>query len=344
MTTPQAWEAFQTELAVPEDVGADVLQSWRRSKWSGVDPEHVEWRMRDVPLESPFIRAAVPVMRRTADLLAGSSACLALADTDGTIIWRWVSDPELRRELDRVNVAERVVFAEELIGTNGVGTALESKQVATVLGASHYIRAFHDWACVAAPVIHPVTRRVCGAVNITCRAVEANQFLQIAIRSMARDVREALHSAATIGQKRLLDAYLARRPRTLAPLVAVNAKIVISDELSLEHAALWARLTSAGVNADTVELVPGVAARIWPVTDGTLADGAVLEILSSASQIALEPAPICESPLSALEVAERAIIVDALTRAAGNKSKAAGELKISRRSLYDKLHRYDIRL
>ncbi len=53
-----------------------------------------------------------------------------------------------------------------------------------------------------------------------------------------------------MGQKRLLDAYLHRRARTLAPLVAVNDKIVISDELSLEHDPLWQRVLS-GTPAST---------------------------------------------------------------------------------------------
>ena len=348
MATSEEWEAFHAKAIVSRSLDDEIVKSWHRSRFSGVDPEQPRIEMSDVSLDSPFVRAAVPVMLGAAQLLTGADACLALADARGTILWRWVSSASLGRELDRTVVVERVCLNEEVVGTNGIGTALESKRVATVLGASHYIRSFHPWACVAAPVFHPVTRRVCGAVNITCRAEDANAFLQVAIRSMTADVRTALHGAATIGQKRLLEAYLARRTKTLAPLVAVNDKIVISDELSIDHDTLWRRVKGQSLAASPIDIGDGLMARLWPVTPGTTVDGAVLEIETTTPRPA--PVAVASAPdaagtddLSPLERAERAVILETLTRLAGNKSHAAEELRISRRSLYDKLHRYRLR-
>ena len=352
MVTTRAWEAFQEQESdvASRAVSADLAQSWRRSKKNGVDPEHAEARFVDLALDSPFIRAAVPVMMKTAELLTGSTACLALADPRGTILWRWVADEGLERIIARHHLEQCFDFSEQQIGTNGVGTALETKQVATVLGCAHFVRAFHELACVAAPVFHPVTRRVCGVVNITCRASEANHFLQVAIRSMANDVRSELHSAASVGAKRLLHAYLRRRARTMAPIVAVNDKIVISDDISLDHDQLWQRVlaitpTTRFVEIDHTSDGP-LTARLWPVTAGSFADGVILEVDTLATRgdelpvAASAPEP---GDLSPLDRAERTVILEALTRHAGNKSHAAAELRISRRSLYDKLHRYGIR-
>lgn len=347
MTTPEEWEAFHARAIVSRSLATDIVESWHRCRFSGVNPEAPSVSLNDVSLDSPFIRAAVPVMQSAAQLLTGADACLALADARGTVLWRWVSSESLGRELDRSAVMERVSFNEEVMGTNGIGTALESRRVATVLGASHYSRSFHQWACVAAPVFHPVTRRVCGAVNITCRAKDANAFLQVAIRSMTADVRAALHSAATVGQKRLLEAYLARRTKTLAPLVAVNDKIIISDELNLDHDSLWRRVKDQKLAISPVDLGKGLIARLWPVTPGTTEDGVVLEIETTPNAIAMtapsSPETETDIELSPLERAERAVIFETLTRLGGNKSHAAEELRISRRSLYDKLHRYGLR-
>lgn len=343
-TIAAAWEAFQLDGLAPRGVSADVVESWRRSRSLGLDPERPSFKEHDVSLESPFIRAAVPVMLEMARQLDGSDTCLALADPNGTIVWRWVGTPQLKRALSRVHVVERVQFSEDTLGTNGIGTALESKNVVSILGANHFCRSFHLWSCVAAPVFHPVTRRLCGAVNITCRAEQANQFLQIAIRAMTEDVRKELYSTATAGQKLLLDAYLARRTRTLAPLVAVNDKILISDELPFDQATLWKRVKDASPSARFLEVENGIAARVWPVTAGTFADGVVLELAPSSLPLDETPSAPEPSDLSPLEHAERRVILECLARHDGNKSHTADELRISRRSLYDKLHRYGIRI
>ena len=41
MTTRGPWELFQAGQE-PDDLRGDVLTSWRRSRFSGVDPEHVD--------------------------------------------------------------------------------------------------------------------------------------------------------------------------------------------------------------------------------------------------------------------------------------------------------------
>lgn len=348
MATPKDWEAFHADAIVSGSLSEDIANSWRRSRFSGVHPERPRLQTNDVSLDTPFTRAAVPVMLAASQLLTGADACLALADASGTVIWRWVSGASLGRELDRAGFVERVVFSEEVIGTNGVGTALESRSVATVLGASHYGRNFHGWSCVAAPVFNPMTNRVCGAVNITCRAEDANAFLQLAIRLMAADVRTALYSAANVSQKRLLEAYLTRRSKTLAPLVAVNGQIIISDGPAFDHDTLWQRVKGhrgAGVSAD---LGDGIAARLWPVCPGVVNAGVVLELeparaIDPASERLLLVEQAAPADLSPLDRAERAVIVETLASVAGNKSQAADRLRISRRSLYDKLHRYRLR-
>jgi len=345
----QAWDSFQSGIE-PEGIRKDLLQSWRRSKWSSVDPANAKIKLVDVPLDTAFTRAAIPPMLKMADFLSDSSVCLTLGDAEGNIVWRWVSDHQLASAIDDGGMIVTSHWAEEAVGTNGTGTALESRAVATVLGAEHYTQSLHDWACIAAPVFHPVTRRVCGVVNITCRVGDANGLLQLAIRAMVENVRQSLELAASSAERQLLNAYLARRPKTLASLIAVNDKIIISDNVVLDHRELWPIIQAADPQATHITLPNMQTARVWPVTPGTFADGAVLVLQASGPDTQLTVAdaglvtPSVSDPsasrLTPLEHAEKEVLVKALCLFSGHKSRTADYLGISRRALYDKLHYY----
>ncbi|WP_157084329.1 helix-turn-helix domain-containing protein [Millisia brevis] len=345
----------------PTGVSADVLASWRRSKWSGLEPEQVNHRVVDICRDTPFTRAAADPMLAFAGSVSTPFTCLALADPGGNIVWRWVSERVLGSVLDDLWLFEGSSFEEELVGTNGVGTALETRRPAVVIGAEHYLHLWRDWACVAAPVFHPVTRRTCGAVNITCRAGDATTLLRGVIDMLAANVQQALDADSSVSERRLLDAFLARRRRTRDPMIAVNERLVIGDGDTAEHAYLWNAIRAADPAAGRIDLPDGRQARMWPVTEGMVDDGAVLAFppattplpeLPAASSPAASPAPA--GPMTAgvptaapdnlrltpLERAEYTTIESALVTHGRNKSKTADYLGISRRSLYDKLHRY----
>lgn len=340
MTTVEAWEAFQRG-EVPVDVRDEVLASWRRSRWSGIDPLLDVPPLGDADDDSPFVRVAAPVLLRTAEALADSRTCLSLTDPRGQVVWRWVSDRALSAECDRYGMQFASVFDEERVGTCGIGAALETGSLATVLGPEHFVEAFQRWACVAAPVTHPVTGRTVGAVNVTCRAADANQFMQATALSLVDRVRSALADAATDHEHRLLDAFLGARRRTTAPVVAVAEDLLLADAaaaaLGLDHADVWARVTAAGAD-DAVPLVGGITADVRRL--GERSDGVVLTLRS--------PGPDAPPPLGApaaarltlLEQAESDAIAAALAESGGNKSAAATRLGISRGTLYQKLRRY----
>jgi len=288
MGTVDTWEQFQAGEE-PRDVRAEVLTSWRRSRFSGVDPEYVDVPYLETDLDSHFARVATPIMAGMADLLVGDSSCLALADGSGSVVWRWVSEPMLRSTLDGLSVVEGFCFNEEFVGTNGLGTALETGGLTVVRGSEHFVQRFHDVTCVAAPVRHPVTRRIVGAVNVTCRAADTNSLLSVVVRKLVDEIRAALYDSATARERQLLAAFLAEQRRAGGPVAVIGDGLIIANsqaaDLGLDRLDLWDEiraLRGAGEDA-RIELPADLTARVRLVPEGGVPAGAVVTVSDRSS-------------------------------------------------------------
>lgn len=283
MSGESTWELFQSGQE-PSDVRQEVLTSWRRSQMSGVDPEHVDVPYLETNLDSQFSRVAIPIMTGMAELLVGDSSCLALSDATGSVIWRWVSEPMLRNTLDDLLVVEGFNFGEELVGTNGLGTALEVGALVSVSGSEHYVHRFHHVTCVAAPVRHPITRRTVGAVNVTCRASESNFLLRTVVRKLVDELQTALYDRATSRERQLLSAFLDEQRRAAGPLAVIGDGLIITNpqaaDLGLGRLDLWDDLRARrSVDGKTPLSLPDeLVADVSLVGDSSSPVGAVVRV------------------------------------------------------------------
>lgn len=196
---------------------------------------------------------------------------------------------------------------------------------------------------------------MCGAVNIACRASDANPLLLAVARALVQDIRTILYEAAAPRQRRLLDASLTYRAATTRPVVAIDNQIMIVDEaaaaLGLDRAELWALVTEAGPTVSQIVIRDDLMARVYPVTERRLEGGVVLVLHPGYSRPALTPTRPAllsaelrhrKSALRPLEQAEADVIQSVLFDCGGNKSEAAERLGISRGTLYQRLRRYRI--
>lgn len=335
------WERFL--CGEPVSVRPEIQASWQRSKAGGVDPERLDLERTEIDPEQTLVRAGAPVMLGMSDQFAGTATALALADVTGTVIWRWEADRRLTGDLDRIEFTLGSRAGERSAGTNGIGIAATTSRTSVVVGAEHFKQAWHGWACVAAPVVDPVGRRIAGSVNIACPAPDANRLLVVAARSLAANITESLRRMATVRQHRLLDAHLAFCASGAGTVVSLDRQHMIVEDgaapYGLDRAVLWQVVNQAGPAAREVEIAAGVHARMYPVTPGRLDDGVVLLIGRGPVPSASPPKPSAVA-LTPLEQAEARVIVDVLTECGGNKSLAANRLGISRGTLYQRLRYY----
>lgn len=235
---------------------------------------------------------------------------------------------------------------EPSAGTNGIGMATTTNRVALVVGAEHFKQPWHSWACAAAPVVDPITRRVVGSVNVACRAADANHLLLVAVRALVSGVETALGEAVTARQRRLLDAHMSLSSTVSGAVVTVDGHtMIVADSaagLNLDRAVLWTIVRESGIGTTEVALNDELHARIYPVSAGRIDDGVVLVIRPGVPRglavSALAPLP----NLTPLEDAERKVIADTLIQCGGNKTEVATRLGLSRGTLYARLRRYHL--
>ena len=95
-------------------------------------------------------------------------------------------------KLARVSIEEGYVLAEDLAGTNGVGTALEELAPVTIVGAEHYTEPLQRLVCAGVPIRHPLTRRIEGVLDLACPTADANGLLMPATLDLGAQIEREM--------------------------------------------------------------------------------------------------------------------------------------------------------
>ncbi|MGV8966191.1 MAG: GAF domain-containing protein [Cellulomonas sp.] len=195
-----AHELFVTGGGPPDDGSASprerrswvrrvVMESWLRSRSSGVDPERslppVELAGVDLAAyrREHALAPLMPIVRRLLIDGAGSEGMLiALADDAGRLLWV-EGDRTVRRAVEQVGFVEGARWREQDTGTNAPGIALATDHEVQVFAAEHFSRAVQPWSCSAAPVHDPVTGRTLGVLDVTGRDPAASPQMASLVRA-----------------------------------------------------------------------------------------------------------------------------------------------------------------
>ena len=228
----QARERFlAAEPIEPGQVRDLILASWWRSREWHVAADHIDLSyVRDPDLDTPLTRTALPVLQNLHEILEGQPISVILTDAHGVALSRLTADHDLERHLDRVQLAPGFSYAEESVGTNGIGTALESGQAAHVFGHEHYAEHLEDLACAAVPIRHPISGKDIGAVNLTCWRRDADRLLIALAQSTASQIMQALLNDSDAREFQLLQEYLRACQHTGGFVFALTNDMVLMND------------------------------------------------------------------------------------------------------------------
>lgn len=276
--TPDQLATAREQFLSTETVNADavretILASWWRSRTWNVAADHIELPyVKDPNLDTPLTQCARPILRRLQDQLSDSAVSVILTDAKGVVLDRRTEDDPLERYLDRVHLAPGFSYAEEFVGTNGIGTALEGLRPTAVFGHEHYADNLDTLSCAGVPIRHPISGQVVGLLDLTCWSREASPLLMALAKATAQDIQKELTTQVGLRELSLFTEYLRACRRGHGIVFALNNDLVMTNEHARQvlepqdQAALLARsaevLASRKPTTLTVDLPSGAQARV----------------------------------------------------------------------------------
>lgn len=207
-----------------------VLASWRRSLSRGVQPSVVESPYStELDLSSRLVRCAEPVIDQLAEQVADIPMCVALTDGKARLLMRKDGSHAFGRVTDRVCFAQGFGYAEEVVGTNGVGTVLEYGQSVHIVGSEHFVDTLQAFACAGAPIRDPFTGRIEGILDISCFADHSTPILHSLVKAAAARIEHNLVSDRNEAQQALFDLYSRIDARSRDAVLAVGPTLVMAN-------------------------------------------------------------------------------------------------------------------
>jgi transcriptional regulator of acetoin/glycerol metabolism len=297
---------LSAEAVDPNVVRKPILASWWRSRQWNVAADHIELNyLHDPDLETTLARTADPVLRNLHEQLDGQPISIILTDAAGLVLTRLTADHDLERALDGIKLAPGFSYAEERVGTNGIGTALESGGPAHVFGHEHYAESLERFGCAGVPIHDPVSGKTVGVLDLTCWRKNADPLLVSLVKSTADQITQALLAAGSSRDLHLLQEYVRACRRTGGIVLALGNDVVMLNDHARrvldpgDQSALIGHATEALVRnhpgAVSVDLPSGATARMFCRRisgDSPFADGVVhVKLVAAAAAVPEAPAP-----------------------------------------------------
>lgn len=274
----------------------EILASWHRCVLVGVPSDRFEVPYDgDVDDRGRLSRAAEPVIDELGDDLDGTGIGLLLTEQRGQVIARRTGDRAISDHLDRIQLAPGFMYAEQHVGTNAIGTAIERRGPSVVRGHEHFADALTAMACAAAPITDPTTGRIVGAVDLTCKAEELSSLMLPLVKRAAWEIEQRLLADTSVEDQVLHEQFQRRRLQLKGAFALLNARIMLMSGAAAgmldasDRDLLWnwaaGELGRGRQEWSDVVLTGGrkVAVRCEPVHDGARVVGALIHLTAESA-------------------------------------------------------------
>ncbi len=310
------WQRF-VDGADP-DMPDDVMHAWRRARALGVSPDaptpeavvdETSLRVRRGQLDR-LVQDADGVLAEAARRLHHRDHVLLLCDLDGVVLRRWAGGA-FAPEADAVRLIEGSVWAENVRGTNAIGTAVAERRAVICQGRAHFSRDHHSIICYA-QMIRDLHGQPVAVLDATARVDRVDPGLARLVFGAARDLE-------LVGQHKAL----ADVPHLWAAVRLLEASDTPAWLVEENGRQVYANPAARGLHHAVQPAAP-FSSSLWPerVTIGGQAFQCVCEPLDPFVLVRLEPvlsmvraAPAPPRAISGM-YAEDPAVVETVTKAA----------------------------
>lgn len=166
------WKKYVLTGEIDTEIRTEILNSWKRCRMMGVDafsktcprslsPEELNIRIQQ---NMNLLNIARPIAQDIYNFISESGFVVMICDKDGYILER-LGDEEVMSFLDASHFWGGACCAEDIIGTNAVGTCLATGKPIQVYSYEHWSRNSHKGTCSASPIRDP-QNNIIGVLNI----------------------------------------------------------------------------------------------------------------------------------------------------------------------------------
>jgi transcriptional regulator of acetoin/glycerol metabolism len=178
-------------------INPSLKLSWERSRMYGVNPAKTEEAILEAAEleryrkeQRQFLNSITPTLERLYGWLKTSHSMVIVSDSSGYILEN-MGDPAFVSDAQKVHLSRGACWAEEVKGTNAIGTVIAEKQPLAVLGMDHYCEANHFLFCAASPIFDP-SGELLAVLDISGYHKEYHPSVLAMIDVMARNIEDWL--------------------------------------------------------------------------------------------------------------------------------------------------------
>ncbi len=213
--TMEAWErllAGEPHCARGVSVRTLIGESWSRCASCGIDAQQGEAPLNReiealIERNRDLMRAARRSFGTIGRLLEGTGAMLVLADRDGVLLDAMGDRRTLHDGMD-INLAIGGTWTEDVVGTNGIGTALWAGVPVFVHAAEHFCAGIKSWTCAGAPIRDPFDSSIIGVVDLSGHPDIFRPHNIGLVVAAAQEIEKALAEQRNEERARLLEAFI----------------------------------------------------------------------------------------------------------------------------------------